>query len=91
MSHGISGSYYLRDVILALRDVFVMLIILTDRDFVQYSATLLLYTVELFSNFHLLVNLGAHFWVTLHVTRYSNGHLPDSSRQSVLKNQNTAQ
>ena len=66
----------------------MVLIILTDRDFVQYSATLLLYSVELFSNFHLLVNLGAHFWVTVLAshcmivacTRYSNGHLPDRSR-----------
>ena len=77
----------------------MVLIILTDRDFVQYSATLLLYSVELFSNFHLLVNLGAHFWVTVLAshcmivacTRYSNGHLPDRSRESVLKNQKTAQ
>jgi len=41
MSHGICSRYYLRGVIL-VGDVFVVLIILTDHDFVQYSATLLL-------------------------------------------------
>ena len=72
----------------------MVLIILTDHDFVQYSATLLLENVELYSKFHLVVNLGAHFCVTVLAgyymivacTRCSNGHLPHISRQSVVKN-----
>jgi len=72
---------------------------LTDQDNLYYSPALLLWDVPLFSNFHLVVNLGAYFWVTVLAdhcmivacNRYSNGHLPDRSRQSVLKNQKTAQ
>jgi len=70
---------------------------LTDQDNLYYSPVLLLWDVQLFSNFHLLMNLGAYFWVTVLAdhcmivacTRYFNGNLPDRSRQSVLKNQKT--
>ena len=76
-----------------------MLVVLTDPDNLYYSPALFLCDVELFSSYDLVVNLGAHFYVTVLAgyymivacTRYSNDHLPDRSRQSVLKNQKNAQ
>jgi len=72
---------------------------LTNQDNLYYSPALLLWDVELFSNFHLVVNLGAFFSVTVlaghcrivDCTHYCNGHLSDRSRQSVLKNQDSAE
>jgi len=81
-----------------LGDGFLVLVMLTDQDNLYCSPVLLLWDVELFSNFHLVVNLGAFFSVTVLAghcrivacTLYCNGHLPDRWRQSVWKNQDSA-
>ena len=48
-----------------LGDGFLVLVMLTDQDNLYYSPVLLLWDVELFSTFHLVVNLEAHFCLNM--------------------------